>query len=267
MPAIKNPAATIECKVLCKNQRLLFGDLIDLPKGQSIEFDLKSTVDLLNKGDFPKLYKTAIDDITQSFSIPACHKESLESVLTQTSVLYLIFVMLTHSRSAYDDILRQLSAITKAVKKLRHLLTAAGDDIADFLSLLETADFQAGGYLPRRQFHKDLLESLDHLIETPSLIPKTPAGKAFKIGSEGRKPNAALYGWISHLLQFWQNDLGRSLQRDNAKISGRKQFIEFIDLCMEPLHPAMMLHSSDALDTMLKTIQADNKRGENRAIF
>ena len=70
MPAIKNPAVTIECKVLCKNQRLLFGDLIDLPKGQSIEFDLKSTVNLLTKGDFPKLYKTAIDDITQAFSIP-----------------------------------------------------------------------------------------------------------------------------------------------------------------------------------------------------
>ena len=71
MPAIKNPAATIECKVLRENHRLLFGDLIDLPKGQSIEFDLKSTVDLLNKGGFPKLYKTAIDDITQAVSIPA----------------------------------------------------------------------------------------------------------------------------------------------------------------------------------------------------
>jgi len=44
MPAIKNPAAIIGCKVLCKNHRLLFGDLIDLPKGQTIEFDLKSTV-------------------------------------------------------------------------------------------------------------------------------------------------------------------------------------------------------------------------------
>ena len=139
--------------------------------------------------------------------------------------------------------------------------------MADFLSLLNVEAPKTDWNMPRRQIFDDLSQRLDLLIAIPKQIPETVGGKAYKIGMSGRKPNEALYGWVRHLLEFWQNDLGRSMDRDVKKVSGRKQFLEFLDRCIQPLHPEIMQYNSDALDTMLKLIQADNKRGENRAIF
>jgi len=247
--------------------QLFFGDLIDLPKGQTIESDVKAVVELFNNENFPNLYKTEIHNIADEFKIVPESRDDLESLLTHLSVLYLIFIILPHSGPAFETYFKQLSEITRMAKKLRNLLNNAGNDFADFLSLLEVADPKKAGDIAPRQFFYDLVESLNLLIAAPMQISKTNVGKAYRIGAKGRKPNEALYAWISCLLEFWKNNLGRSLQRDATQLGGRKQFLEFIDRCIEPLHPDIMLHNSDALDTMLKSVQRDNKRGENKAIF
>ena len=268
MPPAKPPKPMISCKVLHRNMKLLFRESCDLPEGQTIQSDVKAVTELLQKGQFPNFYKTDIENIIHEFSIPALSQDVLESLLGQLSVLYLIFVLSPHYAASFEKYLKQLSDITKAATKLRNLLNAAGNDFADFLSLMDIADpQQEGGDIPPRQFFYDLVTNLNMLIEAPAQISRTNTGKALSIGAKGRKPNVALYGWVRHLLAFWENGLGRSMQRDAKAISGRKQFLEFLDRCIEPLHPEIMLHNSDALDTMLKTIQADNKRGENRAIF
>ena len=118
-----------------------------------------------------------------------------------------------------------------------------------------------------RNFFFDLVERLNSLISTPEKLQHTMLGKAFRFGAKGRKRNEALYAWINHLYNFWHNDLNRSMSRDTLKIGGRKKFLEFLDVCIQPLHPSIMSNNCDTLDTTLKVIQKDIKRGEIRPVF
>ena len=267
MPSPKEPKPLIQCDTLRKNMELLFGDYNEPSHEPTIESNIKTALEHFQKVKFQNLYKTEIDNITEQFSISVQSKSALESLLVQLSLFYILFVLWPHSSAVFEKYFKQLSEITKAATKLRDILNSKGNDFADFLTLIESADPKQEGDIAPHKFLYDLVESLNQLIMLPTQISKTNMAKTFKIGAKGRKPNVALYGWISHLLEFWEQELGRSMQRDVTQLSGRKQFLEFLDRSIAPLHPDIMLHNSDALDTMLKTVQADHKHGENRAVF
>jgi len=267
MTVPKPPEKLITCDVLRENVMFIFKEFYDIEDSQNLVARYEVTKSLGKEENRIKLYDDILDDIANDFSIPIDKKDDLKKLLEKISTSYLILALMPHSNLFFDGYMDQLYEITKAAEKLRNILNSAGDDFADFISYMYIQENGISKAPRTRYFFHNLVECLNALISTPDELRQTMLGKTFKLGAKGRKRNESLYAWITHLYKFWGDDLSRTMKRDTSNIGGRKKFLEFLDACIEPLHPEIMSNNSDALDTTLKVIQKDIKRGENKPAF
>ena len=79
-------------------------------------------------------------------------------------------------------------------------------------------------------------KQLNHYTNIYERFTETKLGKSFQIAKSGPKENIALSEWIDELAKLWVIELKRDLSYSSDKASGREQFLQFAEDCMEPLH-------------------------------
>lgn len=252
----------VSCDVLLENLKLMFPNSDNQLDNSTIENMIQATEGICRTLISMDIHRDSLPSIAADFIISDEDIEILKSGLRSANSLYLLFFASGQNLKLFDKYLKQVDEIAKTAKKLRDLLNSSGPDFANFLDLIDHYEDEVEGAPTANKFLYDAVEMLNDLIYLKTILPETHFGKAGLYKKQGRPRNQALNVWVEMLYLFWVNVLKRSMLRDAKGLSGRKKFLEFLDRCIEPLHPEMMSCNSDALDTALKELQKKIKRGE-----
>ena len=108
--------------------------------------------------------------------------------------------------------------------------------------------------------YSSLIHSHQKLKSVPDFIRKSPLARAADFKKSSRTTDKALFVWVSSIYGLWITELNRTISNNNDGKNGRKHLLEFLALCMEPLHEAI---EYETLDNMLRKVQNDfNRNGE-----
>lgn len=277
-PSIDQVRAVYEfmgCSVLAKNMALICEHNLSLVnfvlnnEVNSLDFDLKGLIQnrpdilehitkenshlVLEKLHSFEVYDASYDDLANKYKFPSPIKKELKCFLNLAAINYLSFTGQVWLKKILPVIEKEIEQLTKAAERLSY-----------YLKPMTLWDENYNQFFDNQPVHKLINETNSNLTEIMSLKEKlrgSVIGQLAKLGDHRPLGNLGLHEFIKIMWDFWHNFLGRTIVQKNDGINGRKQFLEFLGDCLEPVHPKLVEeHFIDGpIDNALKKFQRSQK--------
>ena len=263
------------CEVLAKHMiqvnklNLEIGNFLLGEKSNNIEFDFKELneraaniddskrdllVEKLNNFD---VYGSHFENLSTRYSFPSEFENGFRLYLNHAAYQYLALssqVWLKRELPAFEDKLEKLIKATERFECFVNSFDDYGDEYNQFFD----------GFA----FKKTLSVTKANLGDIKCLKRKlrsSAIGMIAKLDDHRPMGNPGLHEFVKLIWTFWHDLLGRSIVQKYDGINGRKQFLEFLVDCLEPVHPTLVEgHVIDGpVDNALKKLQRNLKFENN----
>ena len=262
------------CEVLAKHMiranqlNLEFGNLLLGGEANNTEFDFDKLkeraaniddskreflVEKLNDFD---VYGSDFENLSSRYSFPSVFENEFRLYLNHAAYQYLTLSSqgLKRELPAFEDKLEKLTMAAERFEYFVNSFDECGDEFNQFFD----------GYA-FKQTLSDTKANLEDIKNLKTKLRSSTIGKIAKLDDHRPMGNLGLHEFVKLMWTFWHDLLGRSIVQKYDGINGRKQFLEFLVDCLEPVHPTLVEgHVIDGpVDNALKKFQRNLKFENN----
>ena len=255
------------CEVLAKHMiranqlNLEFGNLLLDEEANNIEFDfdkLKERVadiderkreNLIGKLNGFDVYGSDYESLSIRYGFPREINEECLLYLNYAAYLYLTRssqIWLKRALPAFED---KLEKLIKAAGRFEYFVNSFDDCGDEYNQFFDGYTF--------KQTISDTKAKLDDIKNLKEKLRSSTIGRIAKLHDHRPMGNLGLHEFVKLMWNFWHEFLGRSIVQKHDGINGRKQLLEFLVDCLEPIHPTLVDgHVIDGpVDNALKKFQ------------
>lgn len=195
------------------------------------------------------LYKNRSHEISKELKIQS---NELSKVIERLESLAFFYIAGFQSFLQRKDLLDMLAKISDFAENLEKCLSGVDRDNEVTSQVLTSLTFdKAQSDIYANAFNK-LFDANETIKTLPDFIKNSPVMRTLQVGKRSPLGYPILHQWTKSMLEFWEKDLGRTLENKNDGLNGRKHLLNFLEICIEPLHEAIEF---DTLNNSLRKVQ------------
>jgi len=263
------------CSALAANMAYVTQYNIDLAnyaldkESGNLEFDLKNLTEnpskILENMDEDKttyfleklqnfnIYDSIYEELATKYLFPAVFKKDLKLILNLAAYNYLSLNGQVWLKKVLPAIEKEIEQLVSAAERFSYYMNPViqwGDNYDMFFH-----------NQPVQKMLHETKANLDEILTLKDNFRASAIGKLAKLDDHRPMGNLGLHEFIKIMWMFWHDCLGRTVVQKYDGINGRKQFLEFLGNCLEPIHPKLVEDHfvGGAIDNALKKFQKELK--------
>jgi len=178
------------------------------------------------------VYETEFDRLSTKYSFPDSNQKICKMLLNSAAYAYISLngqVWLKRTLPAFE---KELEKLISAANRFRYVLKPMAEWGEGFDNFFDNQ--------PIQKLLCDTMVNLDEIATLKDKMRSSTIGKLAKLDDHRPMRNLGLHEFIRQMWNFWHDVLGRTVVQKYDGINGRKQFLEFIVECLEPVHPTLI---------------------------
>lgn len=199
------------------------------------------------------LYDSIIGDIRTEFSLNDKIIEDVTELLEWSAITYVASYQTVMRKASLNEMLMQMTDFVADLEKCLKPVERNTRYYKAILTNLSGDETQAAVY---EQSFNALLDANKTLQSLPDFVRQSKVMEAVEIGKQAPVGNPSLERWVKTMYDVWTIMLGRTIENKHDGINGRKYLLNFMEVCMRPIHEGI---EANTLDNMLRKVQGHIK--------
>lgn len=203
-------------------------------------------ISIIESGSF---YDEKFERLSEKYKFPKENLQSCKSLLELGAFSYLAENSKIYTKSFLKAVEQKITPLINQANKLKYYTDK-------LLELGEAIDiiFEEPSVI---QLLEDTTQNLQQLSQIREQLRNSWIAETSKVGVKAPVGNPGLKPFIATSRALWTVQMNRNFTQTYDGINGRKQFLEFLIDCLEPLDPSLKF---DTVDNALKKQLANWKK-------
>lgn len=194
------------------------------------------------------VYETVFAELSEKYNFPHEHLSQFQLLLNLAAYIYLSVALTKFQKTVLSWIEAELVELQNAADRFSYALKP-------LMSWEEGFDMFFDNF-PVQKTLSDTKSNLDVIMSLKEKLRSSTVGDIARLGDHRPIGNPEFHQFIKLLWELWHDLLGRTIVQKYDGINGRKQFLEFLIDCLEPIHPSL---EHGTVDNALKKFQKSLK--------